>query len=136
MVQVEHPVTEAITGVDLVEWQLLVASGKPLPRQQHQLAVTGAAVEVRLYAENPNRNFLPGSGTVSRWRPPVGSVAFSHSATATSPHIRVDSGVVEGDVVSSHYDPMIAKLIVWGPNRPAALRRLQSSLAATQLSGR
>ena len=108
--QVEHPVTEAITGQDLVEWQIRVASGEPLPRRQEQLAINGWAMEARLYAENPSSGFLPSTGPLDRLRLPRG--------------IRVDSGVEEGGDVSPFYDPMIAKLIVSAPTRPAAAAKL------------
>jgi 3-methylcrotonyl-CoA carboxylase alpha subunit len=117
--QVEHPVTEAITGLDLVEWQLRVASGEPLPLQQDQLCMRGHAIEARICAENPDANFLPATGTlqVARW---PAHVAFERSASLP----RVDSGVGEGDAISPHYDSMIAKLIVWGEDRAQALARL------------
>ena len=108
--QVEHPVTEMITGQDLVEWQLRVASGEPLPKRQEQLSINGWAMEARLYAENPSTGFLPSTGPLDRLKFPRG--------------IRVDSGVEEGGEVSPFYDPMIAKLIVAAPNRPAAAAKL------------
>jgi 3-methylcrotonyl-CoA carboxylase alpha subunit len=108
--QVEHPVTEAITGQDLVEWQLRVASGEPLPKRQDQLSINGWAMEARLYAENPSNGFLPSTGPLTRLRLPRG--------------IRVDSGVEEGGEVSPYYDPMIAKLIVAAPSRAAAAAKL------------
>ena len=108
--QVEHPVTEAITGVDLVEWQLRVASGEPLPKRQHELAISGWAMEARLYAENPATGFLPSIGKLDRLRFP--------------PDIRVDSGVEERDEITSHYDPLIAKLIVHADSRNAAAAKL------------
>ena len=128
--QVEHPVTEAITGVDLVEWQLRVASGEPLPCKQAQLTMRGHAIEARICAENPDANFLPATGTlhVARW--PV-HVQFERSDEQP----RVDSGVREGDVISPHYDSMIAKLIVWGEDRSQALARLSVALQATHIVG-
>ena len=117
--QVEHPVTEAITGQDLVEWQLRVASGEPLPKTQDQLAITGWAMEARLYAENPATGFLPSTGPLERLRFP--------------PHVRVDSGVEEGGEVTPFYDPMIAKLIVHGASRPEAAAKLAAAAAATQV---
>ena len=117
--QVEHPVTEAITGQDLVEWQLRVASGEPLPKTQDQLAITGWAMEARLYAENPTTGFLPSTGPLERLRFP--------------PHVRVDSGVEEGGEVTPFYDPMIAKLIVHGASRPEAAAKLAAAAAATQV---
>ena len=128
--QVEHPVTEAITGVDLVEWQLRVASGEPLPCRQAQLTMRGHAIEARICAENPDANFLPATGTlhVARW--PV-HVQFERSDEQP----RVDSGVREGDAISPHYDSMIAKLIVWGEDRSQALARLSVALQATHIVG-
>jgi len=122
--QVEHPVTELITGQDLVEWQLRVAAGEPLPCRQRELAISGHAIEVRLYAEDPGREFLPATGLLRHLRfPPAG------------PQVRIDSGVREGDAVSIHYDPMLAKLIVWDRDRAGALRRLQAALADCQVVG-
>jgi len=128
--QVEHPVTEAITGQDLVEWQLRVAAGQPLPLQQAQLAMRGHAIEARICAENPDANFLPATGTlqVARW---PAHVAFQ----ADDVQPRVDTGFVEGDAVSPWYDSMIAKLIVWGEDRAQALARLDAALRDTQLVG-
>ncbi|MBP7066025.1 acetyl/propionyl/methylcrotonyl-CoA carboxylase subunit alpha [Ferrovibrio sp.] len=122
--QVEHPVTEMITGQDLVEWQLRVAAGAPLPLRQDDLRIDGHAVEARIYAEDPNRNFLPSVGKLHRLRPPV-----------EGPHVRVDTGVREGDSVTPFYDPMIAKLIVWDVDRGAALRRMGQALAEYQIAG-
>jgi 3-methylcrotonyl-CoA carboxylase alpha subunit len=122
--QVEHPVTEMITGLDLVEWQLRVASGEPLPKRQDELAISGHAIETRIYAEDPSRDFLPATGVLRHLRAPVETSV-----------VRVDTGVREGDSVSIHYDPMIAKLAVWGEDRPAALRRLRAALAAYEISG-
>jgi 3-methylcrotonyl-CoA carboxylase alpha subunit len=122
--QVEHPVTEKITGLDLVEWQLRVAAGAELPLRQEQLTRKGHAFEARLYAEDPQREFLPAIGTLVRLRPP-----------AENDHVRVDTGVREGDAVTMFYDPMIAKLIVWDEDRDAALRRLRVALAAYEVVG-
>ncbi len=122
--QVEHPVTEMITGQDLVEWQLRVASGEPLPRTQEQLRINGHAFEARIYAEDPDRDFLPATGRLSHLRTP-----------REEPHVRIDTGVRQGDEVSMHYDPMIAKLIVWDRDRPNALRRLRRALADYQVVG-
>ncbi|PWE33950.1 3-methylcrotonyl-CoA carboxylase [Maritimibacter sp. 55A14] len=119
--QVEHPVTEAITGVDLVEWQLRVAAGEPLPVRQEALAIGGHAFEARLYAEDVPAGFLPATGTLRHLRFPDG--------------VRADSGVRSGDAISPFYDPMIAKLIVHGPTRAVALRRLASALAQTEVVG-
>ena len=128
--QVEHPVTEAITGLDLVEWQLRVAAGEPLPLKQAQLSMHGHAIEARICAENPDANFLPATGTlqVARWP--------AHVAFERSEHLpRVDSGFGEGDAVSPYYDSMIAKLIVWGADRAQALARLDAALRDTHLMG-
>ena len=122
--QVEHPVTEMVTGQDLVAWQLLVASGEPLPLAQDQVEIHGHSFEARIYAEDPDHEFLPSTGQLHVLKPP-----------ATSAHVRVDSGVVEGDEVSSYYDPMIAKLVVWGENRTIALRRLQQALNDYRVAG-
>ena len=108
--QVEHPVTEMITGEDLVEWQLRVASGERLPKRQDEITLSGHAIEARIYAEDPDRGFLPSIGTLAHLRAP-----------ATGPAVRVDTGVRAGDEISPYYDPMIAKLIVHGEDRPAAL---------------
>jgi 3-methylcrotonyl-CoA carboxylase alpha subunit len=122
--QVEHPVTEAITGQDLVEWQLLVAAGGKMPRTQDQLRIDGHAVEVRLYAEDPARNFLPSTGTLVHLRlPPEG------------PHVRVDTGVREGDTVTPFYDPMIAKVIAHDRDRTSALRRMAALMGETEVVG-
>ncbi|HET7593942.1 MAG TPA: biotin/lipoyl-containing protein, partial [Stellaceae bacterium] len=122
--QVEHPVTEMITGQDLVEWQLRVAQGASLPLAQEQITATGHAVEARLYAEDPARNFLPATGRLRRLRAPD-----------TAPELRVDSGVREGDAVSVHYDAMIAKVIAWGEDRAVALRRLAAALSDYRIAG-
>ena len=128
--QVEHPVTEAITGLDLVEWQLRVAAGEPLPRTQDQLAIRGHAIEARICAENPDANFLPATGTleVARW---PAHVAFERSERLP----RIDRGFDEGDTISPWYDSMIAKLIVWGEDRAQALARLDAALRDTRLVG-
>jgi len=128
--QVEHPVTEAVTGLDLVEWQLRVAAGQPLPLSQDQLRMKGHAIEARICAENPDANFLPATGTlhVARW---PAHVRFERSEVLP----RVDSGVVEGDEISPHYDSMIAKLIVWGEDRGQALARMSAALAQTHIMG-
>jgi 3-methylcrotonyl-CoA carboxylase alpha subunit len=128
--QVEHPVTEAITGHDLVEWQLRVAHGEPLPATQQELRMQGHAIEARICAENPDANFLPATGTlkVARWPK---HVAFERSDVQA----RVDTGFVEGDSVSPHYDSMIAKLIVWGVDRQQALARMDAALRDTHIVG-
>ncbi|MBK8073095.1 MAG: acetyl/propionyl/methylcrotonyl-CoA carboxylase subunit alpha [Ramlibacter sp.] len=126
--QVEHPVTEAITGLDLVEWQLRVASGEPLPLKQEDLRITGHAIEARICAENPDNNFLPATGTLAVYRKPA-CTAFERGA------VRVDDGVREGDAISPFYDSMIAKLIVHGATRAEALARLDEALAHTHIVG-
>ena len=126
--QVEHPVTEAITGQDLVEWQLRVAAGEPLPLKQGELRMHGHAIEARICAENPEGGFLPATGklSVARWP--------AHAAFRTAP-VRIDSGVGEGDEISPFYDSMIAKLIVWGDTREQALALLDASLRDTHIVG-
>lgn len=126
--QVEHPVSEAITGVDLVEWQLLVAAGQPLPKTQDELAINGHAIEARICAENPDNNFLPATGTLFTYQKP------EHS-TFEIDDVRIDDGVREGDVISPFYDSMIAKLIVHAPTREQALARLDQALAQTRIVG-
>ena len=121
--QVEHPVTELVTGLDLVEWQLRVAAGEPLPLRQEEIRLTGHAAEARIYAEDPARGFLPTGGTVLALGEPAG------------PHVRTDSGLAAGMTVTSAYDPMLAKVIAWAPDRDAALRRLDGALAATAVLG-
>ena len=122
--QVEHPVTEMITGQDLVEWQLLVASGSPLPLSQDQVRINGHAFEARVYAEDPDNDFLPATGTLGFLQPPEEST-----------HVRVDTGVRQGDEISVYYDPMIAKLIVWDESRERALHRLANALADYRIGG-
>ena len=122
--QVEHPVTEMITGLDLVEWQLRVAAGEALPLTQEQLSIKGHAIEARIYAEDPARGFLPTAGRVEHLREPQ-----------PSSHVRIDNGVQAGDEVGVHYDPMIAKLIAWDRDRPSALRRLRTALGEYQITG-
>jgi 3-methylcrotonyl-CoA carboxylase alpha subunit len=131
--QVEHPVTEAITGLDLVEWQLRVASGEPLPLKQAQLKITGHAIEARLCAESPDNQFLPATGTMRVFAMPQ-SVTFKRS-DSVSTSVRVDSGVREGDAISPYYDSMIAKLIVHGDTREQALALLDAALARTHIIG-
>ena len=126
--QVEHPVTEAITGLDLVEWQLRVASGEPLPMKQDELRMTGHAIEARICAENPDNQFLPATGTLAVYRKPA------HGAFARD-DVRFDDGVREGDAISPFYDSMIAKLIVHGDTREQALAKLDAALAQTHIVG-
>lgn len=121
--QVEHPVTELVTGQDLVAWQLLVAEGRPLPLQQADISFRGHAIEVRLYAEDPARDFMPQTGTLACFRP------------ALNTGIRVDAGVTTGDVISPWYDPMLAKVIAWGETRDDARRRLIRSLDDSVIAG-
>lgn len=122
--QVEHPVTEMITSQDLVEWQLRVANGEALPATQQQLGIRGHAFEARVYAEDPNNDFLPTAGHLTHLRTPE-----------ENEHVRVDTGVVQGDEVSPYYDPMIAKLIVWDEDRNRALARLARALTEYRISG-
>jgi geranyl-CoA carboxylase alpha subunit len=121
--QVEHPVTEMVTGIDLVDWQLRIAAGERLTVDQHDIRLEGHAIEARLYAEDPDRDFLPQTGTVVAWTPPTG------------PGVRVDAGVAEGGTVTAHYDPMLAKIIAWGRDRSEARRRLVDALERTVLHG-
>jgi 3-methylcrotonyl-CoA carboxylase alpha subunit len=122
--QVEHPVTELITGIDLVEWQLRVAFGEKLPLAQDQIKLNGHAIEARVYAENPNKNFMPSVGRIRTWRTPEQSNG-----------LRIDAGYREGDAVSPHYDAMLAKVIAWAPTRDAAIERLNRGLEDTDVRG-
>jgi 3-methylcrotonyl-CoA carboxylase alpha subunit len=122
--QVEHPVTEMISGQDLVEWQLRVAAGEALPSSQDQLKIDGHAIEARIYAEDPDQDFLPATGTLTYLQAPL-----------ENRHVRVDTGVLQGDEVSVYYDPMIAKLVVWDENRERALSRLTKALSEYRVSG-
>jgi 3-methylcrotonyl-CoA carboxylase alpha subunit len=122
--QVEHPVTECITGLDLVEWQIRVAQGEPLPMSQEQVPLSGHAIEVRLYAEDPARDFLPATGRLELYREPVAASGR-----------RIDSGVSEGDSISPFYDPMLAKVIAWGATREQARLRLLSMLDGFSVGG-
>ncbi len=125
--QVEHPVTEMITGVDLVEWQLRVASGEKLPRTQEEISLSGHAFEARLYAEDAAKGFLPAIGTLHRLRFP--------DAAAGEASLRIETGVREGDAISPFYDPMIAKLVTYAPTRAAALAALSEALSRTEIAG-
>jgi len=122
--QVEHPVTEMITGQDLVEWQLRVAAGEPLPLRQEELHINGHAFEARVYAEDPDRDFMPATGTLEYLQAP-----------GEDSHVRVDTGVLQGDEISVYYDPMIAKLIVWDESRERALGRMTKALSEYHISG-
>jgi 3-methylcrotonyl-CoA carboxylase alpha subunit len=122
--QVEHPVTELITGIDLVEWQLRVAFGEKLPLTQDQITLNGHAIEARVYAENPHKNFMPSVGRIRTWRTPEQSNG-----------LRIDAGYREGDAVSPHYDAMLAKVIAWAPTRDAAIERLNRGLQDTDVRG-
>jgi 3-methylcrotonyl-CoA carboxylase alpha subunit len=132
--QVEHPVTEMITGTDLVEWQLRVAAGQPLPKRQDELRIHGHALEARIYAENPEKGFLPSIGTLRHLKTPP-ALQFHAPAQQEEGVVRIDSGVREGDAISPYYDPMIAKLITWGPDREAALALMAQALAQYQVVG-
>ena len=133
--QVEHPVTEAITGLDLVEWQLRVASGEPLPLQQEQLRIHGHAIEARICAENPDNQFLPATGTLNVYRKPRHTSFDRATDDRLTGGVRVDDGVREGDTISPFYDSMVAKLIVHGDTREQALARLDEALAQTHIVG-
>jgi 3-methylcrotonyl-CoA carboxylase alpha subunit len=122
--QVEHPVTELITGIDLVEWQLRVAAGEKLPLTQDQIALRGHAIEARVYAENPDKNFMPSVGTIRNWNLPEESGG-----------LRIDAGYRKGDTVSPHYDAMLAKVIAWAPTRDTAIDRLGSALEQSDVRG-
>ncbi|HMH73888.1 MAG TPA: acetyl-CoA carboxylase biotin carboxylase subunit, partial [Bradyrhizobium sp.] len=122
--QVEHPVTELITGIDLVEWQLRVAFGEKLPLTQEQITLNGHAIEARVYAENPHKNFMPSVGRIRTWRTPEPLNG-----------LRIDAGYREGDAVSPHYDAMLAKVIAWAPTRDAAIERLNRGLEDTDVRG-
>ena len=122
--QVEHPVTEMITGVDLVEWQLRIAAGEPLPLLQEQLQIRGHALEARIYAEDPVKGFLPSTGRLLHLAPPEESL-----------HVRIDTGIEQGDEITPYYDPMISKLIVWDENRDKALARMLAALAHYRVVG-
>ncbi len=122
--QVEHPVTEMVTGIDLVEWQLNVANNQPLPKTQKQIKCQGHAFEVRIYAEDAEQDFLPATGTIVHLSTPN-----------VSNHVRIDTGILEGDEVSIYYDPMIAKLVVWERDRATSLARLRGALADYQIVG-
>jgi 3-methylcrotonyl-CoA carboxylase alpha subunit len=122
--QVEHPVTELITGIDLVEWQLRVAFGEKLPMTQDQIKLNGHAIEARLYAENPGKNFMPSVGTIRTWRMPEATDG-----------LRIDAGYREGDAVSPYYDAMLAKVIAWAPDRAIAIERLNRALEQSDIRG-
>jgi acetyl-CoA carboxylase biotin carboxylase subunit len=121
--QVEHPVTELVTGLDLVEWQLKIAAGERLTLQQDDVAWRGSALECRIYAEDPDHDFMPAPGSIVNLREPAG------------PGVRLDSGIFEGWNVPLEYDPLLAKLAAWGPNREAAIGRLDGALSEYVLTG-
>ena len=121
--QVEHPITEEVLGLDLVEWQVRIASGEELTLRQDDIQARGHAVECRIYAEDPYHNFAPSAGTLVKWLPPSG------------PGIRLDSGVAQGQVISTYYDPMLAKLIAWGPDRSSSLQRMDLALSQFPVLG-
>ncbi|MDX5357709.1 MAG: biotin/lipoyl-binding protein, partial [Rhodobacterales bacterium] len=127
--QVEHPVTELITGIDLVEMMIRVANGEPLPFKQEDLKINGWAMESRLYAEDPYRNFLPSIGRLTRYRPPV------EGETSRGGIVRNDTGVYEGGEISMYYDPMIAKLCTWAPTRGAAIEEMRLALDTFEVEG-
>ena len=122
--QVEHPVTELITGIDLVEWQLRVAFGEKLPLRQDEIKLNGHAIEARVYAENPHKNFMPSAGRIKTWRTPEAADG-----------LRIDAGYRSGDAVSPHYDAMLAKVIAWAPTRDEAIDRLNRGLEETDVRG-
>jgi 3-methylcrotonyl-CoA carboxylase alpha subunit len=124
--QVEHPITEMITNTDLVEWQLRVANNERLPLLQNHIKLNGHAFEARIYAEDPNNNFMPGAGKLKYLKPP--------STQQPNSFVRVETGVEHGDEVSVHYDPLIAKLVVWSDERRSALNKLRYSLANYHVS--
>jgi acetyl-CoA carboxylase biotin carboxylase subunit len=121
--QVEHPVTELVTGLDLVEWQLRIAAGEPLTLQQSDISWTGSAIECRIYAEDPDHQFMPSPGTITYLHEPAG------------PGVRLDSGVYPGWTVPLEYDPLLAKLIAWAPSRERALDRMNRALAEYAIGG-
>src|SRR5690606_36616969 len=121
--QVEHPITELVSGVDVAAWQIRLAAGEPLPFRQEDLQQRGHAIECRLYAEDPANHFLPSTGTIAYYRPPVG------------PGVRVDDGIQSGTQVSPYYDAMLAKIITWGADRPEAIRKMVQALQDTVVLG-
>lgn len=123
--QVEHPITEMVTNTDLVEWQIRVARGEKLPLRQEDIPLKGHAFEARIYAEDPNNNFMPGAGKLKWLQPPL----------VQDKNIRVETGVEQGDEVSVHYDPLIAKLVVWADDRNSALQKFRYALANYKISG-
>ena len=122
-IQVEHAITEAVTSIDIVVGMIEIAAGEPLKIAQSELEIRGHAIEARIYAENPDRGFIPSPGLISVYRPPAG------------PGVRVDAGVEQGTRVTTHYDPLIAKLISWGVDREQAIARLDRALAEFEIQG-
>ncbi|MEM9046678.1 MAG: biotin/lipoyl-containing protein, partial [Pseudomonadota bacterium] len=133
--QVEHPVTELITGQDLVEHMIRVAAGEPLSLTQDDVKLTGWAMESRLYAEDPYRNFLPSIGRLTRYRPPAETKSYAPGIQPTEPVVRNDTGVFEGGEISMFYDPMIAKLCTWGPDRASAIEGQRNALDEFEVEG-
>ncbi|UWQ16120.1 acetyl/propionyl/methylcrotonyl-CoA carboxylase subunit alpha [Jannaschia sp. M317] len=133
--QVEHPVTELITGVDLVEQMIRVAAGEPLSMTQDDVTLNGWAMESRLYAEDPYRGFLPSIGRLTRYRPPAETEGYAPGVTPDAPVVRNDTGVFEGGEISMYYDPMIAKLCTWGPDRAASIQGMRDALDGFEVEG-
>ncbi len=138
--QVEHPVTECITGLDLVELMILVAAGEPLPLKQKDVRANGWAFEARVYAEDPDRGFLPSTGRVTHYEPPPAlttsaPLSADEAAARTAPYVRVDTGIDAGGEISMHYDPMIAKLVTWAPTREAAIDAMQDAIDRYRIAG-
>jgi len=121
--QVEHPVTEMVTGLDLAKEQIRIANGEKLSFRQNEIKMNGAAIECRIYAEDPDNNFLPSIGLIQSYREPNG------------PGVRVDSGFAKGDAISIYYDPLISKLVTWGKDRSEAIQRMKRALVEYQISG-
>lgn len=129
--QVEHPITEMITGQDLVEWQLLIASGGQLPKKQEELKINGHAIELRIYSEDPQNHFLPGTGKIIYLHEPK----HRDSSVNSDPNVRIETGVRQGDEVSIFYDPMISKLVCWAPTRDLAIKKTLNLLEEYKILG-